>query len=432
MWALRRVNECLRKTGKPPISVRWVETNKGDDLNPRIRSRLVAREIRLAGEEAIFAPTPPLESLRIVLSHVVTNIPGEPQKDWDPNSDNRQQILLVDISRYFNAKTSDDDPVYVDLPPELNAPPGTCALLKRHMYGTRRAADGWQSEYSSSLREMGFAQGEASACVFKHRERHILVSVHGDDFTSSGAKPQLDWFEAQMRSRYELTVGGRLGPGAEDNTEARVLNRVVRWTKSGIEYEADPLQSERLIRDNQLDGANGVATPGLKPLAHQLAAEKKLPDSEHTPFRGNAARGNYLAPDRPDITYSAKEICRWMSAPGDLAQSALKRMIRFLADRQRLVFEYDYRSADTVDVYTDTDWAGCPRTRRSTSGGCLMLGKHLIKCLPRRKQASLFHPARPNSTAWCAAPELEWAFEPCSPTLELLCRCASGPTAAQP
>ena len=32
-----------------------------------------------------------------------------------------------------------------------------------------------------------------------------------------------------------------------------------------------------------------------------------------------------------------------------------------------------------INVYSDTDWAGCPRTRKSTSGGCLMVGNHVIK-----------------------------------------------------
>jgi len=32
-----------------------------------------------------------------------------------------------------------------------------------------------------------------------------------------------------------------------------------------------------------------------------------------------------------------------------------------------------------LDVYVDSDWAGCPSTRRSTSGGFVVLGKHLIK-----------------------------------------------------
>ena len=32
-----------------------------------------------------------------------------------------------------------------------------------------------------------------------------------------------------------------------------------------------------------------------------------------------------------------------------------------------------------IDVYVDANWAGCRRTRKSTSVGCAMLGKHCIK-----------------------------------------------------
>ena len=65
VWVRKDIGEARRVTGKPPISVRWVDVNKGDDREPNIRSRLVARQIRQAGEEAIFAPTPPLEALEV-------------------------------------------------------------------------------------------------------------------------------------------------------------------------------------------------------------------------------------------------------------------------------------------------------------------------------------------------------------------------------
>jgi len=32
-----------------------------------------------------------------------------------------------------------------------------------------------------------------------------------------------------------------------------------------------------------------------------------------------------------------------------------------------------------MKAFVDSDWAGCPSTRKSTSGGFLVLGKHLIK-----------------------------------------------------
>ena len=138
------------------------------------------------------------------------------------------------------------------------------------MYGTRRAADGWQSEYSSTLRELGFLQGAASACVFMHPSRQLVCSVHGDDFTVAGPCSGLNWFESAMKAKYELTVGGRLGPGPNDAKEVSVLNRIIRWTAKGIEYEADPRQVEKLLVEIELEGANGAATPGQKILAHQV------------------------------------------------------------------------------------------------------------------------------------------------------------------
>ena len=44
-----------------------------------------------------------------------------------------------------------------------------------------------------------------------------------------------------------------------------------------------------------------------------------------------------------------------------------------------MVFKFDYQEADQMDTYADSDWAGCPRSRRSTSGGCIMVGSHLLK-----------------------------------------------------
>ena len=68
VWEKRPRAEALARTGKAPITVRWIDTNKGDDDVPNYRSRLVAREIRRRGENPIFARTPPLESLRTVVS----------------------------------------------------------------------------------------------------------------------------------------------------------------------------------------------------------------------------------------------------------------------------------------------------------------------------------------------------------------------------
>ena len=209
VWVKRPKSEARQKTGRGAISVRWVDVNKGDDLRPRYRSRLVARQLKAHDKSgaSFFAPTPPLEALRSVLSLAATTI-GNWRPCYDPKSERRTQISLMDISRaYFNAKLDDDATTYVQLPAEDEDSMHMCAKLLRHMYGTRAAADGWQEEYSTFLVEaLKFTQGASSPCVFRHPTRELVMTVHGDDFTTVGAKEDLDWLESQMQDNYELTI----------------------------------------------------------------------------------------------------------------------------------------------------------------------------------------------------------------------------------
>ena len=53
-------SKAREKTGKPPITTRWVDVNKGDDENPNYRSRLVARQLKAHDHSGThyFAPAP--------------------------------------------------------------------------------------------------------------------------------------------------------------------------------------------------------------------------------------------------------------------------------------------------------------------------------------------------------------------------------------
>ena len=120
-----------------------------------------------------------------------------------------------------------------------------------------------------------------------------------------------------------------------------MLNRIIRWTGEGVEYEADQRQAQNLLEERDLggEGVKGVVTPGQKIPAHQVRDEQELPEDQHTHFRAPAARANFLAADRHDgIMFAAKNICRFMSKPTNVALSALKRLGRYLKTRPMLVF----------------------------------------------------------------------------------------------
>ena len=57
----------------------------------------------------------------------------------------------------------------------------------------------------------------------------------------------------------------------------------------------------------------------------------------------------------------------------------IKRALRFLRGSPTCTWNFEWQ--DQVRVLTgfsDSDWAGCARTRRSTSGGGIMVGSHLL------------------------------------------------------
>ena len=97
-------------------------------------------------------------------------------------------------------------------------------------------------------------------------------------------------------------------------------------------------------------------------------------------YRALSARCNYLAQDRPDLSFSSKELCRDFSVPTIQSLDRLKRVMRYLKKVPRLVYVFDWQpEPQHLTVMVDTDFAGCKVTRRSTSGGVALRGSHCIR-----------------------------------------------------
>ena len=106
----------------------------------------------------------------------------------------------------------------------------------------------------------------------------------------------------------------------------------------------------------------------------------ELSIEDATQHRALTARGNYLAQDRSDIQYAIKELSRGMATPTVGDRKQLKKLGRYLLERPRIVTEYNYQEeVKEIVGWSDSDYAGCRRTRKSTSGGAMMMGSHLIK-----------------------------------------------------
>ena len=115
--------------------------------------------------------------------------------------------------------------------------------------------------------------------------------------------------------------------------------------------------------------------------------ESPLEKADAKLFRGVAARLNYLGPDRPDMQYAIKEAARCMASPRQCDWPLLKKIGRYLLYRPRLILRYKWQKRPgCIDGYTDSDWAGCTQSRRSTSGGVIMVGHHVVKSYSKQQK----------------------------------------------
>ena len=86
-------------------------------------------------------------------------------------------------------------------------------------------------------------------------------------------------------------------------------------------------------------------------------------------YRRLIARANYLVPDRVDLAFTVKALARRMASPSKTDWENLSRMARCLAGRPRMrvLFEFQADPGQLV-ACSDSHWAGCPHTRRGSSG----------------------------------------------------------------
>lgn len=285
--------------------------------------------------------------------------------------------MINDVRRaYFYAPARRD--VFIDIPDEDHeADKAFVGKLNLSLYGTQDAAANWQETLSAQLKGIGFTRGAGYPCVFCHKDRSIWSLVHGDDYVSTGRPQDLAWLRKELEKVYELKTQV-VGPCAEGVCEGKVLNRVLRWQDHGWELEADPRHCELVLEQLDLKHAKGLTSRGnIDDDKDNVEDGQELVGDDVSLFRGLAARLNYLSLDRADIQYSTEEICREMSRPSRGSLRRLHHLARRLITKPRVVWKFPYQLKPKVLVVNvDSNWAGCRRTRKSTSGGTARWGSH--------------------------------------------------------
>ena len=363
--------EAVEKYGITPVDTKWVDTDKAFEEEPmQIRSRMCAREFKSDDRPDLYAGTPPLEPVKAIISVAADH-------------EDMFSIMHIDVSRaYFHAKAQRSVLIRLPVEDRMGTDAGKVGLMKKSMYGTRDAASNGERDWQGHVQKWGFQLGLSSNNLFHHKEDRVSGLTHGDDFVLTGPTEKLVEFERKMTSVYPIKAK-IISHGSPKNI--KTLNRL-HWGNRGIVYQHDPRHVDVLVKDFGLEHRNSVQTPATPDVMEEGESEPSS-QVQHQQNRSQVTRCLYLSQDRADMTFIVNELCQKMSSPNQQSLAKLKRLAMYLkSERQwRQVFECG-KMAEELAAFTDSDWAGCKETRKSSSAGVLMLGGHTWKAYTRKQK----------------------------------------------
>ncbi|GJV88397.1 ribonuclease H-like domain-containing protein [Tanacetum coccineum] len=271
----------------------------------------------------------------------------------------------------------------VPRPPDTNIV--RCMWLFRHKY----MADGTLSRYKALLVVNGSTELEGvdvdetfSPVVRSGTIRTVLSLAASRHWPIH----QLDVKNAFLHGDLSETVYMHQPPGFQDSVHPDygidtaylllyVDDIVLTVSSKSLVVLSQKKYVIQILDKAHMDNYNPSRTP--------IDTESKLgsdgdPVSDPTLYRSLAGSLQYLTFTRPDISYAVQQVCLYMHDPREPHFLSLKRILWYV--RGTLDYRLQLFSSSTTDLvaYLDADWAGCPTTRRSTSGYC----RHSIVVLP--------------------------------------------------
>jgi hypothetical protein len=268
--------------------------------------------------------------------------------------------------------------VYCQQPSSFVDPhlPHHVCRLNKSLYGLKQAPRTWFLRFTTYLASLGFVASKCDTSLFILRRGHDLayLLLYVDDIIlTANSSTLLRSIIASLSTEFSMKDLGELH---------HFLGINVHRNSSGLFLSQHQYTLEILDRANMLN-CNPLSTPTDS--RAKVSAHDGDPYSDPSFYRSIAGALQYLTHTRPDIAYAVQQICLFMHAPTTTHFQLLKRILRYLHGTAHYGLQLYRSSSQDLLAYSDADWAGCPDTRKSTSGFCVFLGDNLVSWSSKRQ-----------------------------------------------
>ena len=226
---------------------------------------------------------------------------------------------------------------------------------------------------------------EAWSTTINSRTQHLLYTaaqrlhpgLYVDDLLLLGDEEVTNKIFAAIQQHLLLRPTGTLTVG---NTVS-ILGRNI--TNRGGYYELGLADSynNTLLEEAKMQNCKAAAAPGTAALKTPTADhDQPLSEDEHKAFRRAVGKLQWMTYTRPDVCYATKELARALQQPTSADQQKLKHLLRYIkgTTHYKQVVRPTVKLTQTtsaqqqtthdLNMFVDSDWAGCTQTRRSTTG----------------------------------------------------------------
>ncbi|EOY16663.1 Cysteine-rich RLK (RECEPTOR-like protein kinase) 8 [Theobroma cacao] len=341
---------------KTIVGYKWIFCIKRhlDGSISRYKARLVAKGFtQRPGLDftETFSPVVKPVTIRLVLCLTVSN-------NW--------RLHQLDVNNSFlQGKLTKE--VYMQQPSVLydTTKPHHVCKLKKAICGLKQAPRAWYQALSSFFLSFGFTQSVADASLFIYHCNGITayLLVYVDDLILTGNHTAfLCSFIQHLASQFSIKDLGSLH---------YFLGIEVVLTAQGFFLSQHRYISDILIKTG-MSGAKASTTPISTTTRLCLHDGSATADDEA--FRKIVGCLQYLVLTRLDICFVVNKLSQFMHKPSTLHFQALKRVLRYL---KRTLFHGLFIKKElspSLQVFTNSDWAGSPNDKTSTSVFIIYLG----------------------------------------------------------
>jgi len=279
-----------------------------------------------------------------------------------------------------------DEIIYMNQPPGFEDGTSCVCKLNKCLYGLKQSPRCWNKKIKAFLEKCGLNTSSADPCLFFNSSdgHKLLIALYVDDgLVAAQNANDLTKFMSELQSEFCVTV----------SPASCFLGLQIKQLQDGSITISQENYANEVLEMFSMAECYKVATPMDNASQIIESADKvKNKDMHKVPDREAVGSLMYLAVGtRQDIAYAVNTVSQFLDKPTEADWQSVKRIFRYLKGTTHMgIVNSAGHQAGVLTTYSDSEYAGDIKTRRSTSGVvCQYMGGAVSRISQRQNSVAL-------------------------------------------